>query len=140
MRPRAQVVARHAASHVAAVAVGNGCAAITVLRSDSSGSSGPCGPCGPDPTNDWRGGAADGAGGVVRVECEFEEGAGPVLVEAAAPKTAARMREKKRKYGPPHPECRWPLSANILDPVRASVVCTGASQLLQVALQEAGAY
>ncbi len=68
----------------------------------------------------------------MRVECEFDEGPGPVLVEAAQPKTAARMREKKLKYGPPHPGGRWPLSANILDPVRASVVCSGASQLLQV--------
>ncbi len=27
------------------------------------------------------------------------------------------------RYSPPHPAAFWPLSANILDPVRLSVVC-----------------
>ena len=36
------------------------------------------------------------------------------------------------RYAPPHPKAIWPLSANILDPVRASVVCSGPSQIIQV--------
>ena len=36
------------------------------------------------------------------------------------------------RYAPPHPKATWPLSANILDPVRASVVCSGPSQIIQV--------
>ena len=36
------------------------------------------------------------------------------------------------RYAPPHPKAVWPLSANILDPVRASVVCSGPSQIIQV--------
>jgi hypothetical protein len=137
-----QVVARHAAGYLGGGAVGDFGCTITVLRSDSCGSSPPCTSCGPDAADArWCGGdpgggacAANGAvgGGAVRLECVFDEGVGQVLVEAAPPKSAARMREKKRKYGPPHPGARRPLSANILDPVRASVVCTGASQLLQV--------
>jgi hypothetical protein len=37
------------------------------------------------------------------------------------------------RYAPPHPRGTWPLCANILDPVRASVVVAGgAAQILQV--------
>ena len=33
------------------------------------------------------------------------------------------------EYVPPHPAAIWPLCANILDPVRLSVVCKGPSQV-----------
>jgi hypothetical protein len=70
--------------------------------------------------------------GAQRLLCQFKDGASEVLVDAAPPKAVERMREKMTKYVPPHPASRWPLSANILDPIRASVVCHGASQVLQV--------
>ena len=58
---------------------------------------------------------------------------GVVSIHAAAIKSAARIREKLLKYLPPHPKGRWPLSANILDPVRASIVCDGgAGAILRV--------
>ena len=64
--------------------------------------------------------------------CKFRDGLGRVEVHSALPKSVARMREKLHKYTHPHPRSIWPLCANILDPVRASVVCRGASQILQV--------
>jgi hypothetical protein len=66
------------------------------------------------------------------VECAFgDRDEGWVEVHLAGVKAAARMREKLGKYAPPHPRARWPLSANILDPVRVSVVCGGPSQVLE---------
>ena len=58
----------------------------------------------------------------------------PVDVYSAPIKTLERMQEKVFEYvreaggggG------QWPLCANILDPVRASVVCSGPNQILQV--------
>ena len=41
-------------------------------------------------------------------------------------KTVARMLEKINKYRPPvYPShrCLWPLAANVLDPVRLTLVC-----------------
>jgi hypothetical protein len=73
-----------------------------------------------------------GERGVHAVECAFGDGdEGWVEVHLAGVKSAARMREKLGKYAPPHPRARWPLSANILDPVRVSVVCEGPSQVLE---------
>ena len=67
--------------------------------------------------------------------CCFEGGmTGSVEVHAAAPKQVQRMREKLHKYVAPHPKAVWPLSANILDPIRASVVCSGPSEMIQVLL------
>jgi len=55
-------------------------------------------------------------------------------VHPAPIKTTARMREKLAKYAPPDPRGTWPLSANILDPVRTSIVCSGGpAQILEVA-------
>ena len=34
------------------------------------------------------------------------------------------------RYAEPHPAAKWPLSANISDPVRASIVCESPAQLL----------
>jgi hypothetical protein len=73
--------------------------------------------------------------GVGEVVCAFEggDGGGPsaVGVWAAPAKTAARMREKLAEYAAEG--AAWPLCANILDPVRASVVCVGPGQMLEVA-------
>ena len=37
-----------------------------------------------------------------------------------------------RRYEPPHPRGQWPLCANIVDPVRTSVVCSGPAQIAEV--------
>jgi hypothetical protein len=63
--------------------------------------------------------------------CQFQDGAYPVWVSPAQAKTAARMREKIQEYMAGGSE--WPRAACILDPVRASVVCEGAAQIVQVA-------
>ena len=55
-----------------------------------------------------------------------------VWVHPAPPKGTARMREKLAKYVLPHPMAIWPLSSNILDPVRASLVCDGPEHMLEV--------
>mmetsp|Transcript_31044 Transcript_31044/g.83369 ORF Transcript_31044/g.83369 Transcript_31044/m.83369 type:complete len:391 (-) Transcript_31044:332-1504(-) len=55
-----------------------------------------------------------------------------VELRQAKPKKTSRMLEKLRKYSPPHPRAHWPLAANILDPVRCSIICNGASAMLQV--------
>jgi hypothetical protein len=70
--------------------------------------------------------------GLASFECMFDEGPGLVEVHPAPIKTAARMREKLHEYGAPDGGGAWPFAASILDPVRASVVCKGASQVLQV--------
>ncbi|EKX41334.1 hypothetical protein GUITHDRAFT_112545 [Guillardia theta CCMP2712] len=72
-------------------------------------------------------------GSRVILNCDFEEGAGEVQIHLARPKTCSRMAEKLREYAPPNRKSRWPLTANILDPVRLSVVCHGTSQIVQVA-------
>ncbi len=56
-------------------------------------------------------------------------------------KEMSRMREKLAEYAPPHLRGAWPLAANVLDPVRASVVTHCPSSMLQVVrwFVEAGA-
>ena len=73
------------------------------------------------------------------VQCAFAEGPAPVTLQAAPRKRVERMRDKILKYGaaddphaPATPAAGWPAAARILDPVRASIVCEGASQMLQV--------
>jgi hypothetical protein len=65
--------------------------------------------------------------------CRFLEGSGLVAVHSAPVKSVERMREKLLEYARAgDPWAGWPLTANILDPIRASIVCNGPSQLLQV--------
>ena len=65
--------------------------------------------------------------------CSFAGGVtGLIAVHAAPPKRAVRIREKLGKYAAPDPRAVWPLCANILDPVRVSLVCEGAAQMLEV--------
>uniref|UniRef100_A0A7S0M703 Uncharacterized protein n=1 Tax=Cryptomonas curvata TaxID=233186 RepID=A0A7S0M703_9CRYP len=64
------------------------------------------------------------------VACDFCDSVGVVEIVAAPIKTIVRMREKLMEYATA--EHFWPLSANILDPVRASIVCEGPSHILQV--------
>ncbi len=67
------------------------------------------------------------------VACIFEGlEAGNVEVFSAPVKTIDRMREKVLEYAQEGSGGGWPLCANILDPVRASVVCRGPEQILQV--------
>ena len=63
--------------------------------------------------------------------CHFESSGteGPVMVYSAQPKRAERIREKLAEYRAEGAE--WPLTACILDPVRASVVCEGPAQMLE---------
>jgi len=71
--------------------------------------------------------------GAVAIACRFADGSvGEVAVHAAPPKTAARMLTKLLEYAHPHPKSSWPLAANILDPVRASIICQNCNELLQV--------
>ena len=68
---------------------------------------------------------------VPEVQCRFRSREGPVWVIPAPVKGAARMREKVAEYraeGAP-----WPRAACILDPVRATVVCQGPAEMLEVA-------
>jgi hypothetical protein len=71
------------------------------------------------------------------VQCAFAEGPAPVKLQAAPRKRVERMRDKILKYAADDslsaPAAGWPAAARILDPVRASIVCEGASQMLQVA-------
>ena len=67
------------------------------------------------------------------VLCTFEgHETGSVEVYSAPVKTIERMREKVLEYATEGCGEGWPLCANILDPVRASVVCRGPAQILQV--------
>lgn len=84
------------------------------------------------------------------LECRFDDGPGAVEVIAAPLKRLARMREKLVEYAPlgpgavgpgaVGPGAGWPLSANILDPVRASIVCSGPAHMLQVGGRSASSF
>ena len=51
-------------------------------------------------------------------------------------KALKRMREKVLEYSESAGEgAKWPLCANILDPVRASVVCSGPAEILDVLVE-----
>ncbi len=78
-----------------------------------------------EPSDAENGGEGSGATKICKsFLCQFATaGVSSVEVQAASPKRLARMREKLAKYSPPHPRGRWPLAANILDPVRASGMC-----------------
>ncbi len=91
-------------------------------------------------------------------QCAFAEGTATVLFQPAPRKSIERMRGKILKYtkgcsqaahargevahdqhfdsGEGKDRARlamgWPASARIMDPVQASIVCEGASQMLQV--------
>ena len=72
-------------------------------------------------------------GGNNSVVCIFPGGVERLVeVHDAPPKTMSRMKEKICEYVYPHPKAIWPLSGNILDPVRLSIVCSGAECILQV--------
>jgi hypothetical protein len=57
----------------------------------------------------------------------------PVTRSRACACVCVRLTTITIRYAPPHPRSRWPLAANILDPVRCSVVCQGPAQILQAA-------
>jgi hypothetical protein len=68
---------------------------------------------------------------VPEVQCRFLSRSGPVWVIPAPEKAMGRMREKVAEYrsqGAP-----WPRAGSILDPVRATVVCQGPAEMLEVA-------
>jgi hypothetical protein len=81
---------------------------------------------------DEEGGGEEGESSSLRVTCEFEDGPDLVEVHPGPVKTLVRMREKLAEYLPPDSRCVWPLAANVLDPVRASVVACGPGRVRQV--------
>ncbi len=72
---------------------------------------------------------ADGMG-PESVEFQFRGPAVWLEIQPAPVKTMARMREKLHEYA--HDEAGWPLCAHILDPVRCSIVCNSAAEMLDV--------
>jgi hypothetical protein len=70
----------------------------------------------------------------VAAECVFVgKGQARVDIYPAPVKTVKRMREKVLEYaGAAGEGAKWPLCANILDPVRAAVVCSGPAEILEV--------
>lgn len=73
-------------------------------------------------------------GRCVRLACRLQEGVSYIEVYSAPVKTIGRMREKILEYAQDFKSngSGWPLCANIIDPIRASVVCDGPSQILEV--------
>jgi hypothetical protein len=65
------------------------------------------------------------------VLCQFRGGVFPVWVAPAQSKKVPRMTEKVQEYVKEGAD--WPRAACILDPVRASIVCHGAAQIIEVA-------
>ena len=92
---------------------GEGCIAAAVLSEDNSALS-----CVP--------------GKAHVMTCDFLKGKGIVELHAAEPKGIGRMREKLLDYARRN-GAAWPLCAHILDPVRVSVVCSGAAQIVEAA-------
>ncbi len=74
--------------------------------------------------------SSSGDDGVVTLECNFRLGPGQVDVHRAPVKTAGRMLEKLAEYAAKG--AAWPLTGCILDPVRASVVCAGPEEMMEV--------
>ena len=69
----------------------------------------------------------------ISVTCSFQDQIHSLVDVYSAPvKTMERMNEKVLEYIKEENGENWPLCANILDPVRASVVCNGPSEILQV--------
>jgi hypothetical protein len=75
--------------------------------------------------------ASSGTLTVPEIICQFRDGVFPVWVSPAQAKTVFRITEKIQEYIAEGAE--WPRTACILDPVRASVVCQGAAQILEIA-------
>ena len=70
--------------------------------------------------------------------CHFAEGPDFVAVHNGPVKGLARMREKLLEYAREGDAwADWPLTANILDPIRTTIVCNGPSQILQVRFRPA---
>ena len=74
--------------------------------------------------------SSSGHDGVITLECNFHSGPGQVDVQRAPIKTAGRMLEKIKEYA--DKGAAWPLTGCILDPVRASVVCPGPAEMVEV--------
>ncbi len=64
-----------------------------------------------------------------RIKCQFKSHTAYIDLLPAPVKTIARMREKVTEYS--LNSDIWPHSANILDPVRASIVCDGPNEILE---------
>ncbi len=65
------------------------------------------------------------------VLCQFQGGVFPVWVVPAQSKNVPRMTEKVQEYVKEGAD--WPRAACILDPVRVSIVCYGAAQIIEIA-------
>ncbi len=78
-----------------------------------------------------RSATSTGTLSVPEIMCLFRDGLGPVWVSPAQAKGVSRMKQKIAEYAAEG--AVWPLAGCILDPVRTSVVCQGAAQILEVA-------
>jgi len=81
----------------------------------------------------YAGSLEEGHIGGEELICMFSDGPGTVEVHLGPIKSISRMREKMAGYAPPRPGGVWPLSANILDPVRLALVVRGPGRLLEIA-------
>ena len=68
---------------------------------------------------------------VPAVQCQFVSGEKSVWVIPAPVKALGRMQEKVAEYC--SESAPWPRTGSILDPVRATVVCQGPAEMLEVA-------
>jgi hypothetical protein len=76
--------------------------------------------------------AYHGTAASYEIACGFNNCSTVATVEVipAPVKAVSRMQDKLQEYATEGSQ--WPFSAYILDPVRASVVCSGPSQILEV--------
>jgi len=81
----------------------------------------------------YAGSLEEGHIGGEELICMFSDGPGTVEVHLGPIKSLSRMREKLAEYAPPNPGGVWPLTANILDPVRLSLVVRGPARVLELA-------
>jgi hypothetical protein len=70
--------------------------------------------------------------GPVRGSSFGDEDYSGIEIHTSPPKGIERLREKVLKYAPPHARAQWPLAANILDPVRCSIVCPSPAIMVRV--------
>ncbi|EKX41377.1 hypothetical protein GUITHDRAFT_112591 [Guillardia theta CCMP2712] len=64
--------------------------------------------------------------------CQMLHRQGEIAAVFPSCKTVKSMTEKLKDFGPPHPAAVWPLTANVLDPVRMCIICQDAADMLEV--------
>ena len=64
--------------------------------------------------------------------CQMLHRQGEIAAVFPSCKTVKSMTEKLKDFAPPHPAAVWPLTANVLDPVRMCIICQDAADMLEV--------